>query len=61
MKRKKVMVEFPMAVDCVHPSEDPEEGPELVPMDIEVDDPEVPSYNAKCPKCGREVFIDFNP
>jgi len=61
MTKKIVKVELPMAVDCVHPHEDPEEGVELIPMDIEVDDPEVPSYTAKCPKCGREVFIDFNP
>jgi len=61
MKRKIVKVEIPMAVDCIHPSEDPEEGPEFISMDIEVDDPEIPTYTAKCPKCGCKVLIDFNP
>jgi hypothetical protein len=28
-------------------------------MEIEVLDPEVPSYVAKCPKCGKEVTFDF--
>lgn len=55
----KIMVKFSMDVDCVHRPEDPDADLELVPMDIEIDDDDVPAYTAKCPKCGAEVLISF--
>lgn len=53
-----VMVKFPMVVKCWHPYPDREDG-EFVEMEIEEDDPEVPTYWARCPKCGREIIIAF--
>ena len=60
-KKKIIKIEFPMKVTCFHRSKDPEEEPELVVMNIEVDDAQVPAYMAKCAKCGCEILIDFNP
>jgi len=58
---KTFMVKIPMQISCWHPAQDPDEEPELVDMSIEICDPEVPSYRAICPKCGREVIFTFDP
>jgi hypothetical protein len=60
-KVTKINVEFPMEVDCIHHPENEEDDLKIVPMELEVDDPEVPAYTAKCPECGAEVVISFNP
>jgi len=45
-------IKIPIEVMCCH-----EDG--NIEMNIEVDDSEVPSYLAKCPKCGKETIISF--
>jgi len=52
-----VRVGFPLSLWCCHDEEDPSN----VRMLIKVDDPEVPTYLARCPKCGRTVIVDFDP
>ena len=46
-------VKIPLYLYCHHRDE-------YVVMKVEVLDPEVPSYMAKCPRCGKEVTFDFD-
>jgi hypothetical protein len=46
-------VKIPLYLYCHHKNE-------YVIMKVETLDPEVPSYMAKCPKCGKEVVFDFD-
>jgi len=45
-------IKIPIEVMCCHEDGNTE-------MNIEADDPEVPSYLAKCPKCRKEIIISF--
>ena len=47
------VVKLPLYLYCQH-------GKKYVVMRIVTLDPEVPSYLARCPKCGREVHFDFD-
>jgi hypothetical protein len=48
-------VKIPLYLYCQHKNKN-----EYVAMKVETLDPEVPSYMAKCPKCGKEVVFDFD-
>ncbi|MBS7633865.1 hypothetical protein KEJ15_09705 [Candidatus Bathyarchaeota archaeon] len=50
---KSSFVKLPLYLYCRH-------GIKFYVMKIEAMDPEVPSYAAKCPKCGKEVIFDFD-
>jgi len=50
---KSSFVKLPLYLYCRH-------GNKFRVMTIEVLDPEVPSYLAKCPKCGKKVTLDFD-
>jgi len=43
---------------CVHKGE---EGQILVGMELSVDDPDAPTYSARCPLCGREIRLVNEP
>lgn len=47
-------IKLPIEVMCCH-----EDGKNSVEMDVTVDDPEVPTYLATCPKCGKVIIIAF--
>jgi hypothetical protein len=49
----KALVKLPLYLYCQHKNE-------YVIMKVQTLDPEVPSYMAKCPKCGKEVVFDFD-
>jgi len=51
--KHKSLVKIPLYLYCHHRDE-------YVVMKVEVLDPEVPSYLAKCPRCGKEVTFDFD-
>jgi len=50
MGKTKVKINFNLY--CIHHEK-------FVKMEITPSDKEVPSYIAKCPKCGIEVLFDF--
>jgi hypothetical protein len=51
----KGLVKIPLYLYCHHKNEN-----EYVIMKVQTLDPEVPSYIAKCPRCGKEVVFDFD-
>lgn len=51
-------IKIPIEVLCCHEADDPEDVG-TVEMNIKVDDPEVPTYLCRCPKCGKEIIIAF--
>lgn len=55
--KKSARVVIPVTIYCKHADED---SAIFHVMRISVLDKEVPSYEAKCPVCGKAVTFDFN-
>jgi hypothetical protein len=51
-------IKIPIEVECIHKSKNPDRT-KAVEMEVSVSDPEVPTYLAVCPKCGKTVIIAF--
>ena len=52
-------VRIPLTLYCRH-YDNAKDEVKFVPMKVSIIDKEVPSYEAKCPQCGKDVVFDFD-